>query len=1058
MRFYPRIGSGHFLLLFAALLPCGSGAAPVDYRRDVRPILAARCFACHGPDAAHRMANLRLDTVETFRQKRGAEPLVAPGDPQASLLYRRISAPDPGQRMPPAASGVSLTTAEKETLRQWIVEGAKAEEHWAYIAPRRPELPSVNLRSWPRNTIDYFILSRLEKEGLKPSPEADKATLLRRVSFDLTGLPPTLQELEDFLADSSSDAYEKAVDRQLASPHYGERMAVQWLDEARYADTNGYQVDAQREMWPWRDWVIHAFNANMPFDQFTIEQLAGDLLPNATIEQRIATGFNRNHMINAEGGALDEEFQPEYMADRVEATATVWLGSTLACARCHDHKFDPFSQRDYYRFGAYFNTISEKGVDGAYGNAAPILRLPSKDQQAAIDKMNQTLYAVQPKISEETLGPMLAEWEKNKPAKLPPAPRQGLLSHHSMDGSLSDLSGNYRHARLLKGEIEYRPSLGGHSAWFNGATRMDTGVTLPAAFSIALWAKSDGQMRMTLLANTENATLRRGFEALLDESIPMPEESDRGAHLIFRLVNRSPDDLIEIRTRDRLKQKDWRHIVFAYDGSGKASGAHVFVDGRAVECQAIHDSLSGSPVSAQPIEIGNPEVGAPYKGELRDLRIYSRPLTQDEAEILAEDEPVRAMLMELPASRSKEEKEALRQYFLAQDAPPELHRMSEEFDRLMQERAAVERKVPTVMVMSEMEKPRETFVLGRGDYRNKLEKVTAGVPGAIAPAPPADAPANRLTLARWLVDPANPLTARVTVNTYWSLYFGTGLVKTAEDFGSQGEAPSHPELLDWLATEFVRSGWNVKAMQRLIVTSAAYRQASAASPDLQRKDPENRLLARGPHYRLPAEMIRDNALAASGLLNREIGGPSVFPYQAPGVWEELTTGDIYSAQTYTQSHGADLYRRTMYTFWKRTAPPPSIEVLDAPDRGKCTMRRSLTNTPMQALVLMNDPTYVEAARELASRVIKEAGPDANQRADLAFRLAVSRAPSPAEKRVLLDLFTRSLAKYRADPQSARKLLTIGESKSDEKLDTAELAAWTTVASVILNLDETVTKD
>jgi hypothetical protein len=828
-------------------------------------------------------------------------------------------------------------------------------------------------------------------------------------------------------------------------------MAMPWLDLARYADTQGYQIDSMREMWPWRDWVIGAFNRNMPFDQFTVEQIAGDLLPNATREQQVATGFLRNNRINAEGGSIADEFLVEYAVDRVETTATVWLGSTLGCARCHDHKYDPFSQRDFYRFFAYFNHVPEAGVGNAGGNSDPVLALPTPQQQSDLERLNSGLIEREKKLSAAT-PPLLAEWEKSKP-QLAASPRDGLLAHYGLDGSFDDLSGNYRHGRVLRGGVEYQPGPVDRAANFDGATGVSTGVSLPAAFSIALWEQAEGLKQMTLLGATEDAQTRRGFEMLLDDSLPMPPV--RGAHLIFRLVNRWPADLIEIRTRERVTQKEWRHVVFTYDGSGKAAGARVYVDGKPVECVAVHDALSAAPVSAMPLGIAGPTVGASFHGGIDDLRIYSRPLTAEEAERLASVEPVRAALLQLAGKRTNEEKETLRRYFLTHDAPEDLRRAYAEYTSMLAQRDTLNRAIPTVMVMREMEKPRDTFVLAKGDYRNRKEKVTPGLPASLTPSP--EVP-GRLGLARWLVDPANPLTARVTVNRYWAMYFGTGLVRTVEDFGSQGEAPSHPELLDWLATEFVRTGWDVKAMQRLIVTSATYRQASAVSPAITEKDPENRLLARGPRFRLPAETIRDNALSAAGLLNGEIGGPSVFPYQPDGLWEETAVGDIYSAQVYQQSHGKDLYRRSLYTFWKRTVPAPSLAVFDEPDREKCTARRTLTNTPMQALALMNDPGYVEAARALAERAVKEAGAAPPGRAAFLFRLATSREPSREEERVLVDLAARSIARYRKQPEEARKLLGVGESKFDAKLDAAELAGWTIVASAILNLDETITKE
>ena len=744
--------------------------------------------------------------------------MILPGDPSASRLYQRISSANPAERMPPPSTGMGLSETQKETIRRWIEQGAKSGQHWAYVAPVRPQIPATSNPSWPRNPIDSFILNRLDQEKLKPSPEANKITQLRRVTFDLTGLPPTPEERRAFLEDLSPNAYERLVDRLLDSPHFGERMAMQWLDLARYADTDGYQIDSEREMWAWRDWVVNAFNRNMPFDQFTIEQLAGDLLPQPTEDQRIATGFNRNHMINSEGGSIPEEYQVEYVADRVETTAAVWMGTTLGCARCHDHKYDPFPQQAYYRFFAYFNNVPEQGIHNAAGNAEPILRLGSPDQRRQLDVLNSGLAEREPRISEAAVSPLVAAWEKGNPTEALSASPSGLLVHYDFDGSVRDFSGNHHPASVMSGEIGYGEGPVNRSAILNGVTRLLTGVKLPAAFSIALWTKSEGLTQMTVLQNTEEPLARRGFEMLYDDSRPLPDQN-RGVHMIFRLVHRWPDDLIEIRTRERIPQKEWIHVTVTYDGSGKASGLRVYLDGKPLDCTVAHDALSGAPASNRLLEIGAPDVGAPYQGRMDDLRVYDRSLTQKEAGILAVDEPVRAILSQPAGQRSEDQRLALRRYFLTYAASEDLRTVYSDYLPLLSRRNALLRIMPTVMVMAEAKPPRDTFILSRGDYRNKTEKVAPGVPSALSPLP-ANAPPNRLGLARWLMDSKNPLTARVTVNRYWQMYFGTGLVKTAEDFGSQGETPSHPELLDWLATEFIRTGWDVKNLQRLIVTSS----------------------------------------------------------------------------------------------------------------------------------------------------------------------------------------------------------------------------------------------
>lgn len=1057
------------LALLGCLLALPAAAAPpapekVDFTRHIRPILSDKCFACHGPDEKARQAKLRLDTREGAFADRGGYQIIVPGNAAASRLFQRITHQSEALRMPPKAAGERLTQQQIDLIRRWIDQGAEWRTHWAYLPPQRPPLPEVRDQSWPRNPIDRFILATLERQGLRPSPEADRATLLRRLSLDLTGLPPSPAEVAAFLADRSPDAYERQVDRLLASPHYGERMALEWLDLARYADTHGYHIDSHRDMWPWRDWVIDAFNRNMPYDRFTIEQLAGDLLPNPTRSQLVATGFNRNHMINFEGGAIEEEYLVEYVVDRVEATSTVWLGTTLGCARCHDHKYDPFSQKDFYRLFAFFNTIDEKGLDGRTGNAQPVLPLPTPEQERELQAVVAQLEAKRAAFPKQEAAALEIEWRKTRLASMPAPPRDGLLAHYEMEGSPVDTSGAYHHGRKIRGEIIYSTGQVGHAAEFNGETHFDFpgagDLEFDRPFTIAFWLRTSGKPAAVVFQKVDASETRRGYQFEAGEIVPIPPLK-RAQHLSFRLIHRWPEEAVEIRTKDLVMQ-DWRHVVIDYDGSGKAAGLRLWIDGKLKETTVVHDRLGGSIRTDSPLEIGSPRASPrPFQGRIDDFRIYARRLAPDEILRLARDEPIRAMLAGVtPRPNKKADAEAyderLRDYFLRWDAPESLRKLYLEIEELKAAKEKLDKKIVTTMVMAEMEKPRETYVLGRGDYRNRGEKVAPGVPAALPPLPPG-APANRLGLAQWLVDPSHPLTARVAVNRFWQMYFGTGLVKTAEDFGSQGEAPSHPELLDWLATEFIASGWNVKAMQRLIVTSATYRQSSRVTPQLLELDPENRLLARGPRFRLKAELIRDNALAISGLLDTRIGGPSVFPYQPPGIWEDVAYGDAFTAQTYTPSHGRDLYRRSMYTFWKRTAPPPSLATFDAPDREKCVARRARTNTPLQALVLLNDPTYVEAARALAARLIREGGRDAGRRIDLAFRLALAHPASPKQRQILRQLAGKELATYRGDPGAAAKLLRVGESECDKSLDAAELAAWTSVASVILNLDETITK-
>jgi hypothetical protein len=1039
------------VLSFFAVGLCSLAAEPaspkVDFDRQIRPILSDNCFTCHGPDEKNRMASLRLDVQDGGVYTRS---IVLPGNAKASVLFARISNPDQNRRMPPPTSGHSLTAAQIGLIREWIDQGAKWETHWAFVAPKRPAVPDVRDKSWVRNPIDNFVLAKLEAEGLKPSPEAAKAILLRRVAYDLTGLPPTAAELSSFLADNSPDAYEKRVDALLASPRYGERMASQWLDLARYADTHGYHIDSAREMWHWRDWVIAAYNRNMPYDRFTIDQLAGDLLPDATTEQKIASGFNRNHMINFEGGAIPEEYQVEYVVDRVEATSATWMGLTLGCARCHDHKYDPISQRDFYRFFAFFNNVSEKGLDGRTGNADPFLQLPSTEQAARKQELNSAIASLEKVLPETNVSAKEALWEKTELAALEPAPRQALEAHYAFDGNLTDSSGHYLNGRVLKGDLNYAAGAADRGAEFDGETHvlLDPAGALrrDKAFAVAFWLKVNSKLRMNVLQQ------KNGLNIRLDD-FELSGIQQRVPQLYVSLPG------IEVRTADRLPWPElMNHVAINYDGSGRASGINIYVNSTRVKTEALKNAPAPAGTAVPGVlEIGNSDSGAPFKGRLDDLRVYSRPLESAEIARLHALEPLRAILPVQASKRSKEQQAWIRDYYLTNAA---LNEDRAAWAALKKNRAELKRldaEIPTTMVMSELVKARQTFILARGDYRNQTEKVSPGVPGILPPLPK-DAPLNRLTLAKWLLDPANPLTARVAVNRYWQMHFGMGLVKTAENFGSQGDPPSNRELLDWLATEFIHTGWNVKAMQRLIVTSAAYRQSSRVTPELLEKDPENRLLARGPRFRLSAEMIRDSDLYMGGLLKEQTGGPGVHPYQPKGLWEEIAFGDGFTAQSYKQDHGSALWRRSIYTFWKRTSPPPEMITFDAPDREKCTARRTITNTPLQALALLNDPAFVEAGRAFAARMIAEGGGSADARIRWAFRLATARDAEPRELAILRDSLRAEEVEYKRDPAKAKELIAVGESAPPAKIAAPELAAYTVVAGMILNLDETITRE
>jgi hypothetical protein len=1147
--------------------------ASIDFNRDIRPILANNCFACHGPDEKVRKAGLRFDDgVGGYTPLRSGNCAIAPGDKTKSALFDRITAADPGDRMPPAEFGKVLKPAEVELLGRWIDQGGKWVKHWSLIKPERRTLPQVKNTSWPKNAIDSFILARLEQEGLAPSPEADRRALLRRVTLDLTGLPPTLPEVDAFLADTSPDAYEKAVDRLLASPRYGEHMARYWLDVSRYADTNGYHIDNERFMWRWRDWVIDAFNRNMPFDKFAVEQLAGDLLPGASLEARLASGFNRNHMITFEGGAIPEEYRTQYVIDRVNTTGTAFMGMTVGCAQCHDHKFDPLTQKEYYQLFAFFNTQPENGLDGRAGNAVPLMKAPLPDQAAKLDEMNKELADLdgrldkpmpeldnaQPAWEAQTSERLRARWTVLEPASLNSTggstlkqleDKSVLAEGNNPDQDVYELTARTTVAGISAIRLEVLaddslPNKGvGRSDNANFVlTEFETEMASPStpdtfqkvAFAQATadysqkdfeiedaidgdpktgWAvDSKPESRVAVFVakqpfGTDNGTILR---------IRLKHESSFAKHSIgrFRIsVSNSPDMTLS-------KSGSWYYngpypakdgyIAYdtAYAPEKEVNLGETYEDGRSKwsEREDLEDGkkndLGGDICATYLYRVitapatrtawlalsSNDAMKLWVNGELiiedndkkgltPDLDRVPVSLKQGENQILMKvvnfgnaytfsfkvvEEQVGEMPIELERAlaqaavqRSEQGAKGLRAIYRRANSR-EWRWLDEERNKKAKAVKDFEDLIPTAMVMQEMDQARDTFILTRGQYDQPADKVEAKLPAAFPPLPEG-APTNRLGLAEWLVDPSHPLTARVTVNRYWQQYFGTGIVMTSEDFGSQGEQPSHPELLDWLATEFVRSGWDIKALQRLIVTSAAYRQSSKVTPGLLEKDPGNRLLAHGPRFRMDAEMVRDNALAISGLLVEKAGGSSVRPYQPPGLWEEMAYGDGFSAQIYVQDHGDALYRRSMYTFWKRQVPPPAMLIFDGPIREVCIARRARTNTPLQALALLDDPQYVEASRALAQRILKEAGPDPVARASYGFCLATARPPTEAELGVLLKVCSRQLEEFRNKPEEAAKLLAVGESKRDESIEPAEHAAWTTVASMILNMDETVTK-
>ncbi len=1050
-----------------AAQPSGS----VEFNRDIRAIFSDRCYACHGPDQANRKSKLRLDTEAGAKSDLGGRFGIVPGDPAKSEVIRRITA-DEGLRMPPAWAGAArLSEREISLLTRWIEQGAVWQKHWSFLPPVRRELPQISDSSWPKNAIDYFVLYRLDRDGLKPSPEADRRTLIRRVTLDLTGLPQAPEEVEAFVRDASANAYEKVVDRLLASPRYGEHMAMRWLDNARYADTNGYQTDGERSMWRWRDWVIDAFNRNMPFDRFTVEQIAGDLLPGATPQQILATGFNRNHRGNGEGGIIPEEYAVEYVVDRVETTSAVWLGLTLGCARCHNHKYDPFTQKEFYQVFAYFNNVPERGKAFKYGNSPPTIPAPTAEQESRLKSVDQKIadadrrqLDLEPKIAkaqrtwERSLTGSSLDWASDRAlaVDLPlhgdvhgelhlDPPKSEKYAYLMENGPLVTESAPTLIAPMWKGgEAQYTDGRSNQAGSFNGQRFVEVGnianFGFYDAFTLAAWIYPTAGTG-AIVSRAQDEVEGQGLGLYLKD-----------AHLQANLVQRWLDDGARVESEATIDLNRWSHVMLIYDGSRLARGIQICLNGKPLKVKVQLDDLNQSFAAKEPLRIGaglGPDNR--FRGSIADVRIYRTALTPDEAAVLAVPESISELARIAPAARTAAQSNKLRWCFLDRYAAPPLQSVRKEILDLRDQRQALIDTFPTVMVMQEGP-PRETHLLVRGAYDRPGEKVSPGVP-AVLPPLPAGMPNNRLSFAKWLVDPSNPLPARVTVNRFWQTYFGVGLVKTVEDFGSQGEWPVHLELLDWLATEFIRTGWDIKAMQKTIVMSATYRQSSKVTPELQTRDPENRLLARGPRSRLPAETLRDQALAVSGLLVGTIGGPSVKPYQPPGLWKELTGGDDYKPDT-----GAGLYRRSLYTFWKRTSPPPMMMNFDAAGREACVVRELRTNTPLQSLNLMNDVTFLEAARALSARMLRDGGNSPAERISYGFELATARPPKPRESEILLSSLRYYLDTFQADRAAAKKYISVGDAPADSSHDASEAAAYMTVANMILNLDVTVTKE
>jgi hypothetical protein len=1024
-------------LLLAGLIggaPVRADGRKIDYNRDIRPLLSNTCYKCHGPDEKERKAGLRLDTQEGATQKlESGISAIIPGKSGESELFARIASTDPNEQMPPPNSGKSLTAQQIELIKRWIDEGATMRGHWSLITPARPQPPAVKVEPLVRNSIDRFLLARLEQEGLTFSPDADRTTLIRRVSYDLTGLPPTPAEVDAFLADTAGDAYERLVDRLLSNTRYGEQMARYWLDAARYGDSHGLHFDNERSIWLYREWVIKAFNRNLPFDQFAIEQLAGDLIPNATTDQKIATGFNRCNVTTSEGGSIDEEVLVRYNVDRVETTSTVFMGLTLGCSVCHDHKYDPFTQREFYQLYAFFNSIAENAMDGNNNGPPPIMKVPAPEQTAALAALDHEVGSLKQKIGEE-----LAKIEYVEP----PVPEGGNLTEPKeyvwIDDDLppgAKPQGNTPWQFVSKAD---KPVFSGEKASTRTAeglsqhffTEASPGLRVGEGDRLFAYVYLDPEKppREIMMQWNDGSWEHRATWG--EDVIPWGAANSPGRLAIGPLPDKGTWVRLEVEAAK----------VGLNPGAVINGWAFTQHDG------TVYWDKAG-------IVTRTPQAGASFESQVA-WESYEKAQSKSTL-----PPPVLEALKAEADKRNDAQKKLVRDHFLeniyAKTKPG--------FDPLHQQLADVEKKrkdldgsIPITMVAGDLQERRDAFLLVRGQYDKKGDKVAPGVPAALPPLPK-EAPPTRLGLAQWLVAPEHPLTARVTVNRYWQHLFGTGIVKTAEDFGAQGQWPTHPELLDWLAVEFRESGWNVKHLLKLMVTSAAYRQSSRVTPELAQRDPGNELLARGPRFRFDAEVIRDSALAVSGLLVEKIGGRSVKPYQPEGLWEAISFQGSNTG-TFKQDEGEALYRRSLYTFWKRTSPPPSLLTFDAPSREACTVRRSRTNTPLQALVLLNDKQYVEAARKLAERMLIEGGATPAERAAYGFRLATSRKPNAGEAAVLVKVYESELAEFQADADSATKLLSYGAAKRNEALDVHDLAAWTMVANMILNLDETVTKE
>jgi hypothetical protein len=1036
---YPLLGSFTMksvialLILVAVALPIC--ADEVNFNRDVRPILAEHCFACHGFDAKARKARLRLDVPEGALVKRRGVYAIVPGKPEESEVWSRIVSQEPGEVMPPPETNKPLSAAQKEILKKWIEQGAKYQKHWSFEPITRPAVPESGDHQWPIiNPIDAFILARLAREKLSPSPEADRETLIRRVAFALTGLPPTVAEVDAFLADQSPGAYERMVDRYLASPRYGEEMARHWLDVARYADTHGLHLDNERSMWLYRDWVIKAFNENLPFDQFTVWQLAGDQLPNPTPDQLVATGFIRAGVTTSEGGSIDQEWYFRNAVERTTAAAQAWLGLTAGCAVCHDHKFDPISMKEYYSLYAFFYSAADPAMDGNINTTPPFYKRPTPEQKAALNAATQREAAALAKLRElaakvDYVDPAIAE------AASGPQPVRDVIFDDTFPLGTTDRNTSRNAADWLTDPPFGAPS--GRRVLRQANSNFTEDVITPQLIPVVMpnngrleaWVRPDPvDVPQAVAIQIAGPSGSKRFWWGGDN----PGENEYGRSVSGTRVGPLP------------QPGKWTRLSLPAEKLGLKPGQRI----TSVTLQQFGGITYWDAVAVT----GEADPAADPRAS---FRIWWNGLGKRWPNQLPSD--LKTILDHGPQPETEIAK--LRAYYLAHIARPigELAVVHAEWEKARADQQAADDAIPGTFIFKDLDRPRDAFVMLRGEYDKPGEKVEPGVPDVLPPLTAAGPRPTRLDLANWLISPDHPLTARVAANRLWQQFFGTGLVKTSDDFGSQGEPPSHPELLDWLAADLRDSGWDIKRFVKQLVMSATFRQQSSFTPELRQRDPENRLLARGPRFRLDAEQLRDNALFTSGLINLEMGGRGVKPYQPPNIWEPVGYGDS-NTRYYLMDHGPALYRRSIYVFIKRTAPPPFMTNFDAPNREQSCTVRPRTNTPLQALQLMNDVQHFEAARALAERAMSEGGSTPAERITFLYRTVLARKPDPDELRIVTASLEKQLAIFQADPAAAKKAIQVGESQPQRLASDTETAAWTMIANLILNMDETVNRN